>query len=57
MSPKELLYTDDALGRIQLLRQKCGEYESMITNEQLRGLVTRINNEQCDLFNKFFEQL
>ena len=57
MSPKELLYTEDALGRIQFLRQKCGEYQSMINNEQMRGLITRIDNEQCELFNKFYGQL
>lgn len=57
MSPKELLYTEDALGRIQLMRQKCTEYQSMITNEQMRGLLTRIENEQCELFNKLYGQL
>ncbi len=57
MSPKELLYIEDALGRIQFLRQKCTEYQSQITNEQLRGLLTRIENEQCSLFNQLYGQL
>ena len=57
MSPKELLYTEDALGRIEFLRKKCNEYESQMTNEQLKGVVKRIGNEQCNLFQQFFNQL
>lgn len=57
MSPKELLYVEDALGRIQLLRQKCTEYQSQITNEQLKGLLKRIDNEQCELFKSLYGQL
>lgn len=57
MSPKELLYMEDALGRIQFLRQKCNDYQSKVTNEQLKGLLTRIENEQCSLFNQFYGQL
>ena len=57
MSPKELLYTEDALGHIQFLRQKCNDYQSQINNEQLKGLLTRIENEQCSLFNQFYGQL
>lgn len=57
VSPKELLYMEDALGRIQFLRQKCNQYQSQVTNEQLKGLLTRIENEQCTLFNQIYGQL
>ena len=57
VSPKELLYIEDALGRIQFLRQKCNQYQSQVTNEQLKGLLTRIENEQCTLFNQIYGQL
>ena len=29
----------------------------MIQNEQLKGLLTRIDNEQCELFSSLYGQL
>lgn len=57
MSPKELLYIEDALGHIQFLRQKCDQYRSQVTDGQLKELLGRIENEQCSLFNQFYGQL
>ncbi len=57
MSPKELLYIEDALGHIQHFKTKCDDFSGTVTDSNLKSLISRISTEQCALFDKFYSQL
>ena len=50
MSPKELLYIQDALGHAQHMEKKCRECASQLSNEDLKQLVEKIANKQKNDF-------
>ena len=57
MSPKELLYIQDALGHAQHMEKKCRECASQLSNEDLKQLVEKIANKQKMIFDQFFQLL
>ena len=52
MSPKELLYLDDALGHEQFLIAQCGEAEAALSDPQLKQHVRQLQNSHQQLFNR-----
>lgn len=52
MSPKELLYLDDALGHEQFLIDQCGEAESALSDPQLKQCVRQLQNAHRQIFNQ-----
>ena len=52
MSPKELLYLDDALGHEQFLIAQCGEAESALSDPQLKRCVRQLQNAHRQIFNQ-----
>ena len=52
MSPKELLYLDDALGHEQFLIAQCGEAESSLNDPQLKQCVRQLQNAHQQIFNR-----
>ena len=54
MSPKELLYIDDALGHTQLLMTQCREAANRITDPELRRQAMELVNENQKLFTQFY---
>lgn len=52
MSPKELLYLDDALGHEQFLIAQCGEAESALSDPQLKQRVRQLQNAHRQIFNQ-----
>ena len=52
MSPKELLYLDDALGHEQFLIAQCGEAESALSDPQLKQCVRQLQNAHRQIFNQ-----
>ena len=52
MSPKELLYIDDALGHEQFLIAQCGEAESALDDPQLKQCVRQLQNAHQQIFNR-----
>lgn len=57
MSPKELLYIEDALGHEQYLKTQCLEVESKIQDQQLKTLVSNLISKHEELFNQFMSVL
>ena len=57
MSPKELLYIQDALGHAQHMEKKCRECASQLSNEDLKQLVEKIANKQKMIFDQFYQLL
>ena len=54
MSPKELLYIEDALGHTQFLVKQCRETAAQLTDPVLREQALQLANSNQQLFDRFF---
>lgn len=57
MSPKELLYIEDALGHEKFLKTQCLEVSSKIQDQELQNFVSQLNRKHEELFQQFFNLL
>ncbi|MBR1456267.1 MAG: hypothetical protein IJ594_03790 [Oscillospiraceae bacterium] len=55
MSPKELLYVEDALGHTQFLMNQCRTAASQLSDPALRGQAQQLANANQKLFAQFFD--
>ncbi len=55
MSPKELLYIEDALGHEKFLISQCQQAASALTDSTLRSCVQRMQSAHQELFNQFYQ--
>jgi len=55
MSPKELLYIEDALGHEKFLISQCRQAAKALTDPALRDCVNRMQAAHQDLFNQFYQ--
>lgn len=55
MSPKELLYIDDALGHEKILMTQCQEAMNKLTDPQLRSCVQQMAACHQQIFNQFIQ--
>ena len=51
MSPKELLYIEDALGHEQFLMAQCQDAERALNDPQLKACARQLHNAHKQLFN------
>lgn len=54
MTPKELLYIEDALGHIKFMTTQCNESASKLTDPTLKQAVQQLANENQKLFTQFY---
>ena len=54
MSPKELLYIEDALGHIEIIMNQCKNAESQLTDPALRRQAQTLLDGNRKLFNQFY---
>lgn len=54
MTPKELLYIEDALGHIKFMTTQCNESVSKLTDPTLKQAVQQLANENQKLFAQFY---
>ncbi len=55
MTPKELLYIEDALGHTKFLMTQCNLAANQLTDPALKRQVQQYVNENQKLFTQFFE--
>ena len=55
MSPKELLYIDDALGHEKFLINQCQQAANALTDPQLRSFTQQLAQHHQQLFNKLYQ--
>lgn len=55
MSPKELLYIEDALGHTQFLMNQCREAATQLTDPVLSQQVQALVNSNQKLFTQFYD--
>ncbi len=53
MSPKELLYIEDALGHSQFLMTQCRTAADQLSDPALRSQAQQLANTNQKLFNQF----
>lgn len=54
MSPKELLYVEDALGHISFLMTQCRDAASQLSDPALRNRMNTVINNNQRLFDQFY---
>lgn len=54
MTPKELLYIEDALGHTQFLMTQCNQAISQLTDPTLKQQVQQLVNSNQKLFTQFY---
>ena len=54
MSPKELLYIEDALGHTQFLTTQCREAAAQLRDPVLREQAQRLADSNQQLYTRFF---
>lgn len=55
MSPKELLYIEDALGHEKFLKTQCQNVADNIQDVELKNYVTQLVSKHNELFKQFFD--
>ncbi len=54
MSPKELLYIEDALGHEKFLKTQCQNAAQNIKDMELKNYVTQLATKHDELFKQFY---
>ena len=57
MTPKELLYIEDALGHTQQIKKVCTDFASQLGDTELSNLVQQLVQKQQNTFNSFYNLL
>ncbi len=57
MTPKELLYIEDALGHTKQIKTVCTDLSQQLGDTELSNFVTRIAQKQQQTFDKFLSLL
>lgn len=55
MSPKELLYIEDALGHEQFLISQCRQALVSLTDPELRSCVQQLENHHQQIFSQLYQ--
>lgn len=57
MSPKELLYIQDALGHQQHMKKKCQDIANQIQDSELKNYVNQLANTHQQIFDQIYQLL
>ena len=55
MSPKELLYIEDALNHEKFLKTQCQQAMSQLTDPELKGFVQQLMDKHKQIFNSLYQ--
>lgn len=55
MSPKELLYLEDALGHEKFLKAQCQQAVSELTDQDLKNFVQQLTQKHQQVFSQFYQ--
>ncbi len=57
MSPKELLYIQDALGHAQHMEKKCRYTATQLKDTELKQLIEQVANKHKMMFDQLYQLL
>jgi len=55
MSPKELMYIQDALSHEQFLKSQCMQAAQSLTNPELKSFASQLAQQHEQLFQKLYQ--
>ena len=55
MSPKELLYVEDALGHEKFLKAQCQQAVSNLQDPELKNFVQQLMNRHQQIFGQLYQ--
>ncbi|MCD7775818.1 MAG: hypothetical protein LUH54_00375 [Firmicutes bacterium] len=55
MSPKELLYIEDALDHEKHLEKKCADASQQLTNTELKNFAEQLAAKHREIFGKIYQ--
>lgn len=55
MSPKELLYIEDALGHAKFLQTKCQQARQQLQDSELQSMVAALENKNQEIFSRMYQ--
>ena len=57
MSPKELLYIEDALGHQKQVKDTCQNSANMLEDRELKNFVSQLSEKHQTCFDNFYKLL
>ncbi len=57
MSPKELLYIEDALGHTKQIKTVCTDFSNQVGDVELSNFIADIAKKQQQTFDRFYNLL
>ena len=54
MSPKELLYIEDALGHEAQMKAACTDFQTQLQDTDLKNFVNQIYQKHTECFNRMY---
>ncbi|MCL2559074.1 MAG: hypothetical protein FWE07_01190 [Turicibacter sp.] len=54
MSPKELMYVEDALAHIKFMKQKCDQATTEVTDAGLKKLIDKVGKKNQKMFDNIY---
>ena len=54
MTPKELLYIEDALGRVEFIRTQCDDCTNTLQDASLKNFAMQLSQRNKEIFDKFY---
>ena len=54
MSPKELLYIEDALGHEKQMKTACTDFAGQLQDPELKNFVQALCSKHQECFNRFY---
>ncbi|NLT57720.1 MAG: hypothetical protein GXX99_02015 [Clostridiales bacterium] len=57
MTPKELMYLEDAMGMEQQLQTKCTDYAEKMQDPKLKNLLSQLAQDHQKRYNNLLNQL
>jgi len=54
MSPKELLYVEDALAHIKFMKQKCDHAKTQVKDAELKKLIEKVGKKNQKMFANIY---
>lgn len=55
MSPKELMYIEDALGHEEFMLTQCHQAEQTLTDPRLKELARQLGQQHQQIFGKLYQ--
>lgn len=57
MSPKELLYVEDALGHEKQMKTACSDFANQIQDPELKTFIQELSTKHQECFGTFYSLL